>query len=113
MTESDDGRAQRLAGWIREMDLADQVFITGTTLVLEGIRARRSDLPVVYDEAALRERTPREVYRLALDISAAYADLPEHLAPDGVDEHWRISNMTRELAGRVARYHPEVVGGAC
>ena len=54
MTESDDGRAQRLAGWIREMDLADQVFITGTTLVLEGIRARRSDLPVVYYEAALR-----------------------------------------------------------
>jgi hypothetical protein len=42
------------------MDLADQVFITGTTLVLEEIRTRRSDLPHSIDEVALRESSPPE-----------------------------------------------------
>lgn len=112
MTIPDGGRADRLAGWVREMDLADQIFITGTTLVLEDIRTRRTDLPVPFDEAPLRESSPSEAYRLALEIYLAYANLPSYLAPDGVDEHRRISNITKELADRIAKYHPEVAGGA-
>ena len=111
-TNPDDGRAERLAPWVRQMSLADQIFITGTTLVLEDIRLRREDLPFPIDEAALREGSPADAYRHAVELSEAYAHQPAYEAPDDVDEHWRISNMTRELAERIAKYHPEIVGGA-
>jgi len=110
-TNPSDGRAERLAPWIREMDLADQVFITGSTLVLEDIRLRRDDLPVAFDEADLREGTPAEAYHRAVSLSDAYADQPSHLGEDGIDEHWRISNLAREVADRIAKYHPDVLGG--
>lgn len=110
-TNPNDGRAERLAPWIREMDLADQIFITGTTLVFEDIRLRRDSLPVPFDEANLREGTPAEVYSNAIALSEAYAKQPAHPGDDGIDEHWRISNMAREIAEHVARYHPEVVRG--
>ena len=108
-TNPGDGRAERLAPWIRAMDLADQTFITGSTLVFEDIRLRRDDLPVPYDEANLREGTPAQAYRHAVELSDAYAKQPAHRGSDGVDEHWRISNMAREIAERIARYHPEVL----
>ncbi len=41
MIDADDGRAERLAQWIRQLPLADQVHLTGTTVVLERIRQRR------------------------------------------------------------------------
>lgn len=107
----DEGRAARLAGWIRNLDLADQVFITGTTLVLEDIRTRRKDLPLMFDEGVLRESEPGTAYRLALELAEGYASLPPAPGPDGVDENWRISNMTRELADRIATHHPEVQEG--
>ena len=110
-TNTGDGRRERLAFWIREMDLADQVFITGSTLVFEDIRLRRETLPVSYDEAELREGTPTQVYRRATDLSDAYSKQPSHYGEDGVDEHSRISNMAREIADRVAKYHPEVLDG--
>lgn len=111
MTALDEGRAGRLAGWIRNLDLAEQVFITGTTLVLEEIRTRRTDLPRGFDEAVFREGEPRTAYRLALELAEGYAGLAPSLGPDGVDENWRISNMTRELADRIAQHHPEVLEG--
>lgn len=111
MTALDEGRAARLAGWIRNLDLADQVFITGTTLVLEYIRTRRTDLPMLFDEAVLRESEPQAAYRLALELADGYSGLPAAPGPDGVDENWRISNMTRELADRIAKHHPEVLEG--
>lgn len=110
-TDPDDGRAERLAGWVREMSLADQIFITGTTLALEEIRLRRTDLHFPIDEAALRESSPADAYRQALELSDAYAHQPAYEAPDDVDEHWRISNMAHELADRIAKYHPDVVRG--
>ena len=110
-TNADDGRAERLAPWVREMDLADQAFITAATLVFEDIRLRRQDLPIRYNEADLREGTPEEAYDRAVDLSDAYAKQPAHLGEDGIDEHWRISNMARELAERIAKYHSEVLGG--
>lgn len=94
------------------MSLADQIFITGTTLVLEEIRLRRTDLHYPIDEVALREGSPKSVYRAAVALSQAYAHQPEYEAPDEVDEHWRISNMARELAERVAKYHPDFVTDA-
>lgn len=111
MTDPNDGCAESLAPWIRQMSLADQIFITGTTLVLEDIRLRRTDLHYPIDEAALRESSPGEAYRRAVELSEAYAHQPAYEAPDDVDEHWRISNMAKELAERVAKYHPEVTGG--
>ncbi len=93
------------------MDLADQVFITGSTLVLEDIRLRRGDLPVAFDEADLREGTPAEAYRRAVGLSGAYAEQSSHLGADGIDEYWRISNLAREVAERIAKYHPDVLGG--
>jgi hypothetical protein len=93
------------------LDLADQVFITGTTLVLEDIGARRTDLPLLFDEAVLRESEPGKAYRLALKLADGYAGLPPAPGPDGVDESSRISNMTRELADRIAKHHPEVLEG--
>ena len=110
-TNPNDGRAERLASWIREMDLADQVFITGSTLVLEDIRLRRDDLPVTFDEADLREGTPTGAYRHAVNLSNAYAEQPSHPGEDGIDEYWRISNLAREVSERIAKYHPEVLGG--
>ncbi|MGZ0213306.1 MAG: hypothetical protein ACKVI4_12620 [Actinomycetales bacterium] len=111
MTALDEGRAARLAGWIRKLDIADQVFITGTTLVLEEIRTRRTDLPLLFNEAVLRESEPRTAYRLALELAEGYAGLPPSPGPDGVDENWRISNMTHELADRIVKHHPEVLEG--
>ena len=108
-TNPDDGRADRLGPWVRQMSLSDQIFITGTTLVLEDIRLRRTDLHYPIDEAALREGSPTDAYQAALALSQAYAHQPECEAPDDVDEHWRISNMARELAERIAKYHPDVV----
>lgn len=108
---ADDGRAERLAPWVREMNLADQAFVTGATLVFEDIRLRRDHLPIPYNEADLREGTPEEAYGRAVDLSNAYANQPPYLGDDGVDEHWRISNMAREVADRIAKYHPDVVGG--
>ena len=107
-TNPSDGRARRLAPWIRAMDLADQVFFTSSTLVLEDIRLRRDDLPVQYDEATLREGTPAQAYRRAVDLADAYGQQPVHRGRDGVDEHWRISNLALEIAERIVRYHPEV-----
>ena len=111
-TNLDDGRVERLAPWVRQMSLADQIFIAGTTLVLEDIRLRREDLHFAIDEAAIREGSPADAYRRAVELSEAYAHQPACEAPDSADEHWRISNMTRELAERIAKYRPEVVGGA-
>lgn len=110
-TNPDDGRADRLAPWVRQMSLADQIFITGTTLVLEDIRLRRTDLHFPIDEARLREGSAEEAYRAASALSQAYAHQPAYEAPDDVNEHWRISNLARELAERIATYHPEVVDG--
>lgn len=110
MTNPGDGRAERLAPWIRDMDRADQVFITGATLVFEDIRLRRDHLPNPYDEAKLREGTPAQAYRHAVELSDAYAKQLVYLGKDGIDEHWRISNMAREIAERIAKYHPEVLG---
>jgi hypothetical protein len=109
--DGDDGSAERLAPWIREMGLADQVFIAGATLVLEEIRLRRDDLPIQYDEAGLREGTPDEVYGRAVYLAQSYSTQSPQYGEDGIDEHWRISNMAHELATRVAKYHPEVLGG--
>ena len=111
LTFPDDGRAEGLADWVRAMDLADQIFVTGTTLVLEDIRTRRDDLPLPFDEAKLRESGPEEAYELALELSEGYASFSPRPGLDGVDEHRRISNMTRELAERIAKYHPEVLVG--
>lgn len=110
-TNPNDGRAERLAPWIREMDLADQVFITGATLVFEDIRLRREDLPVAFDETDLREGTPTAAYHHAADLSDAYAKQPSYPGEDGIDEHWRISNLAREVSERISKYHPEVLGG--
>lgn len=112
MTNPNDGRADRLAPWVRQMDLADQIFVTGTTLIFEDIRLRRTDLPFPIDEASLREGSPESAYRGAARLAAAYADQPPHPGDDGVDEHWRVANMARELAELIARYHPEVLGGS-
>lgn len=111
MIALDEGQTARLAGWIRNLDLADQIFITGTTLVLEDIRTRRTDLPLLFDEAVLREGELATAYRLALELADGYTGLPPAPGPDGVDENWRISNMTRELADRIAKHHPEVLEG--
>lgn len=110
-TNPNDDRSDRLAQWIREMDLADQVFITSTTLVFEDIRLRRDSLPVPYDEANLREGTPARAHAYAIELADAYAEQPAHSGEDGIDEHWRISNMSREIAERIAKYHPGVLGG--
>lgn len=97
-----DRRSDSLAAWIRQTDLADQIFITGTTLILEDIRLRRSDLPFPIDERALRESDPQTAYRLARCLSDAYAQFS-----DGVDGYPRISGLANELANRIAKYHPE------
>jgi hypothetical protein len=108
MNVPDDGRAERLAPWIRELPLDQQVLITGTTLVLEEINGRRgASLPFPVDEVALRETTdPREAARLAREISAQYAGLQPLAGPDGVDEHWRISNMTKIVAETIDQNYP-------
>lgn len=106
----DDGRAERLAEWVRRMSFEDQIFLTGTTLVLEEIRLRRTDLPHAINEVALREGSPEDAYRAAMELSTAYANQPRYDAPDGVNEHWRIANMTNELAKVIAKYHPKVAG---
>lgn len=99
---SADGRAERLAPWIRTMPLQEQVLITGTTLVLEEIRNRRDDLPFPIDEAAIREApTPGESISAAESLADSYAAASPHIGPDGVDEHWRVSNMARVVADTI------------
>lgn len=109
MATADDGRAERLAPWIRELPLSDQVHLTGTTLVLEEIRLRRGDsLPHPFDEAKLREAsTPREAAVKARDLAQAYEGAPPHAGPDGVDEHWRISAMSLAFAEAVESRFPD------
>ncbi|TDW26910.1 hypothetical protein [Cryobacterium psychrophilum] len=107
MIATDGGRAERLAKWIREMSLADQVLITGSTVVLEEISERRPDLPYAFDGAELREAaTPAEAVTKARQLARLYADQPEHIGPDGVDEHWRISNLSRVMADRIEAHYP-------
>jgi len=96
-----------LAPWLRRMDVSDQIFLTGTVLVLREIRARRDDLPVAFDERRLcTTPTPDEAAHYASEISAAYRDQPALAAPDGVDEHWRISSMTGAIAARIRSAYP-------
>jgi len=110
MQTIDDGRAERLGPWVGAMALADQVLITGTTLVLEEINGRRHDLPFSIDEVALRELLdPRQAAQLARTISNHYAGLTPSPAPDGMDEFWRISNMAKVVAETIGRYHPATV----
>lgn len=92
------------------MDVSDQIFLTGTVLVLREIRSRRADdLPVVFDERRLcTAPTPDEAARYATEISAAYRDQPALAAPDGVDEHWRISSMTGAIAARIRSAYPSL-----
>lgn len=105
MKHPDDGRAERLAPWIRALPLDQQVLITGTTLALEEINARRgTSLPYPVDEVALHESIdPRDAARLAREISSRYAGLEPLAGPDGIDEHWRISNMAKVLAETIDR----------
>jgi hypothetical protein len=99
---SENGRAERLAQWVRSMPLADQVLITGTTLVFEELKSRRSDLPFAIDEEAIREAaTPSEAVRVARELMAAYRTAPPHIGPDGVDEHWRVANMAAVVADTI------------
>jgi CO/xanthine dehydrogenase Mo-binding subunit len=108
MNIPDDGRAERLAPWIRALPLDQQVLITGTTLVLEEINTRRgSSLPYPVDEVALRETAdPRQAAHLARAISAQYAGLEPVTAPDGIDENLRISNITKVMAETIDRNYP-------
>lgn len=108
MTDADDGRAERLAQWIRDLPLEDQVHLTGTTLVLEEIRQRRgASLPYPYDEARLREASrPHESAAEARRLAELYADVAPHPGPDGVDDHWRISNMSLVFAQTVEARFP-------
>lgn len=107
MQTIDDGRAERLAPWVRAMALEDQVLITGTTLVFEEINERGGDLPFGIDEVALRELIdPRQAAELARTISNYYADLTPSPTPDDVDEFWRISNMAKVVAETIDRYYP-------
>lgn len=103
MIDADDGRAERLARWIRRLPLADQVHLTGTTLVLERIRQRRgATLPHPYDEATLREAPlPRAAAAEARRIATLYATTPPHLGPDGIDDHQRIVNLCKSFADTV------------
>ena len=89
------------------MDVADQIFLTGTVLVLQQIRERRSLLPVPFDERLLcTTATPEEAARYAAALSEAYRGQPPFAAPDGVDEHWRISSMTGAFAARIRFAYP-------
>ncbi len=89
------------------MDVSDQIFLTGTVLVLREIRCRRSELPVPFDERRLcSTATPDDAARYAAEISEAYRDQPPLAAPDGVDEHWRISSMTGAIAARIRSAYP-------
>ncbi|MFB2580775.1 hypothetical protein ACEXQD_05960 [Herbiconiux sp. P15] len=87
------------------MNLSDQIFITGTVMVLEGIRLRRAplgDLPLVYVESRIRDAaTPELAAKAAREIAAAYRGAAPYAAPDGVDEHWRVATMSEELARRI------------
>jgi hypothetical protein len=100
-------RARELAAWLRRMDVSDQIFLTGTMLVLRQIRERRDDLPVPFDETRLGTApTPEAAARYATWLSAAYRTQPPIAAPDGVDEHWRISSMSGAFAARIERVYP-------
>lgn len=102
-----DGRAEHLAQWVREMPLQSQVLITGTTLVLEGIARRRQDLPYPLDFVGLREsEEPAIAVALARSISSRYEGLAPVIGADGVDENWRISNMTRVVAEAIEHFYP-------
>lgn len=109
MVTADDGRAERLALWIRELPLSEQVHLTGTTLVLEEIRLRRGNsLPHPFDEAKLREApTPRAAVAEARGLAQAYEGAPPYAGPDGVDEHWRISAMSLAFAEAVESCFPD------
>ena len=99
---SDDGRAERLAQWVRSMPLADQALITGTTLVFEEIKSRRNDLPYPIHEEAIREAaTPSDAVRLAREIASTYRTAEPYIGPDGVDEHWRVANMAAIVADTI------------
>ena len=95
--------------WIRDLDLEDQVTLTGATLLLEEIRERaHGGLPYDYDEATLRELTPRVAYDLAGRLEEAYAGLLERLAPDGIDDNSRVLTLMRKYREVITRTHPEV-----
>lgn len=84
------------------MPLADQVLITGTTLVFEELKRQRSDLPYPIDEEAIREAdTPSDATRVARELAAVYRTAEPHIGPDGVDEHWRVANMATAVADAI------------
>jgi hypothetical protein len=103
-----DGRADRLALWLRELPFADQIQLTGITLVLEEIRRRRGDdLPHPYDESKLREAaTPIASVREARELARLYANITPHPGPDGTNDHWRISNTATVFAETVEARFP-------
>lgn len=112
MIDADDGRAERLAQWIRQLPLADQVHLTGMTVVLERIRQRRgATLPYPYDEAKLREApVPSAAAAEARRIATFYAAAPLHLGPDGVEDHQRIVNLCQSFADTVEARIPGAAG---
>ncbi|MFS0701843.1 hypothetical protein AB6N24_17865 [Cellulomonas sp. 179-A 4D5 NHS] len=76
------------------------MLITGTALLFEQIAERRHDLPYPLDTARILEApTPANAAAAARDIEQRYAGLLAAPGPDGVDEHWRISNMAGLVAG--------------
>lgn len=105
MTKADDGRAKRMAPWIRTMPLSDQILISGTTLMFEEINGRRDDLPYPIDEVTIREAAvPAESVRVAQLLADQYATAPPYIGADGVDEHWRVSNMAQVVAERIRNH---------
>lgn len=111
MTNSEEVDPRPLAAWVRQLSLADQVFLTGSTLLLERIRLHHGELAPAIDEGVLREGSPREALAEAQRLRAAFSSRAPLAAADSSDDSARVVGLARALADLIERAHPELSGG--
>lgn len=92
--------AERLAPWVRSMPLADQILVTGTTLLLADVKARNPGMFVDVDEVALRESSlPETARQLATTVAELYR------SDDSADGR-RVAGLCTKVAETIDRNFP-------
>jgi hypothetical protein len=111
VSDWNSSRDAQLPYWLTSMELDDQIYVTGATVVLGQVLVRRPELGAVLNEGAILEaESPRDVVALATELAEQFADRPPRWAPDGLDDNWRISSLSAAIAERVSNYYPEAAG---
>lgn len=92
--------AERLATWVRQMPLADQILVTGATLILADVKARNPGVFDALDEVALREsQLPADAARVAASAASRYQSV-------ATEDGRRVVSLCNRIAEVVIQNFP-------